>query len=104
MTWLARRSLALVALFGLLALSARAADEGVTLRWKFKPHQTSRYATSVDVKSQHKAGNGQAEEMTSKQTNDMIWMVDSVDDNGNAHITQTIERVRVESSTQGEKI
>lgn len=111
MTLLARQSFALVALFGFLVLPARflvppasAADEGVTLKWKFKPHQTSRYATSVDVKSQHKVGNGQAEEMISKQSNDMTWMVDSVDDDGNAHITQTIERVRVESETQGEKV
>lgn len=111
MTLLARHSFALAALCAFLVLpasflapAASAADEGVTLTWKFKPHQTSRYATSVDVKSQHKVGNGQPEEMISKQTNDMTWMVDSVDADGNAHVTQTIERVRVESAAQGEKI
>jgi hypothetical protein len=104
MTLLARSHFVLVALLALLTLPARAADEGVALKWKFKPKQTSRYSTSVDIKAQHKAGGGQPDEMTSKQTSDMTWLVDAVDDDGNAHITQVIERVRVESSAKGEKM
>jgi hypothetical protein len=84
-------------------MPARAADDGVALKWKFKPGQISRYTTSVDIRAQQKLGAGQAEEFNSKQTSDMTWVVDSIDQDGNAHITQTIERVRVASSAKGEE-
>ncbi|HEV3341737.1 MAG TPA: DUF6263 family protein [Pirellulales bacterium] len=95
---------ALVALFlGLWALPTTAADDGVTLKWKFKAGQISRYTTSVDMKMQRKFGSRQPEDFSSKQTSDMTWLVDSVDEDGNAHITQTIERVRMVESAQGEE-
>jgi hypothetical protein len=104
MTSPARSLSALVVLIlGGWALPARAADDGVTLRWKFKPGQTSRYASSVDMKMQHKAGSREADELSAKQTSDMTWVVDSVDEDGNAQITQTIQRVRVVESAQGEE-
>ncbi|HWB10712.1 MAG TPA: DUF6263 family protein [Pirellulales bacterium] len=94
---------ALVALFlGLGTLPARA-DDGVTLKWKFEPGQTSRYTTLVDMKAQHKFGAGQPEEITAKRTSEMTWVVDSVDEDGNAHITQTIERIRGVSSARGQE-
>ena len=88
---------------GVAALPARAADEGVLLKWKFKRGQTSHYTTSVDIKAQQKLGGAQPEEFNSKQTSDMTWAVDSVDQDGTAHIRQTIERVRVTSSSKGEE-
>jgi hypothetical protein len=104
MTLSARSHCALLTLLlGFGALPARAADDGVALKWKFKPGQTSRYTTSVDMKAQQKIGGRQAEEFNSKQTSDMTWVVESVDQDGTAHITQTIERVRVTSSAKGEE-
>jgi hypothetical protein len=85
------------------AIPAGAADDGVVLKWKFEPGQTSRYAASVDIKAQHKLGNAQPEEVISKQTSNMTWVVDSVDEDGNAHITQTMERIRVASSARGQE-
>lgn len=103
MSHAARASFVLVALLGLATLSTRAADNSISLRWKFAPRQISHYATSQDVKVQRMAGE-KPEEFTSKQNTDMTWVVDSVDDDGNAHITQTVDRVRVESSGLGQKM
>jgi KaiC/GvpD/RAD55 family RecA-like ATPase len=98
----ARSGCALLLLLGVAAHSARADDEAVKLQWKFTPGQTSRYAASLDIVSRRTSG-GKSEESISKQTTDMSWLVDSVDDDGNAHITQTIQRVRSESSGGGRK-
>jgi hypothetical protein len=73
-----------------------AADDAVTLKWKFKPGQTSRYTSTQDVKVNFKQGI-LAQEIMMKQTSDVRWMVESFDEEGNAHITLTMERIRVES-------
>ncbi|MGH7140590.1 MAG: DUF6263 family protein [Pirellulales bacterium] len=90
------RSALAVGIFIALAASRASAEEGVTLKWKFKPGQTSYYTSSQDMKINVKQGIV-AQEMLMKQTSDVRWEVESVDDDGNAHVTQTIERIRSES-------
>jgi hypothetical protein len=100
MTVFARSLCLLVALLGYLAVPGRA-DDGVTLKWKFKPQQASHYTTAVDLKSVGKQGSREPQESSARQTINMTWTVDSVDDDGNANITQQIDRVRMQSSEQG---
>lgn len=89
------RSALVVGLSVLFAARASAA-EGVALKWKFKPGQTSYYTSSQDIKLNVKQGI-LAQEVLMKQTSDVRWEVESVDDDGNAHVTQTIKRIRSES-------
>lgn len=81
-----------VGFFDSLAL----ADDAVELKWKFKPGQTSRYEAIQDVKVNVKQGIF-AQEINMKQTSDVRWLVESVDEERNAHVTLTMERIRVES-------
>lgn len=100
MTLFARSLCVLLALLGNCAMPGRA-DDSVSLKWKFKPQQASHYTTSVDIKAVGKVGTRAPEESSARQTIDMTWTVDSVDDDGNANITQQIDRVRMQSSEQG---
>lgn len=79
-----------------LTTSLVVADEGVALKWKFKQGQTWLYSTSQDTKMNVKQGLV-AQEVLMKQTSDVRWTVESIDEDGNAHITLTMERVRSES-------
>lgn len=90
------RSALVVGVFIALAASRVSAEEGVALKWKFKPGQVSYYTSSQDIKVNVKQGIV-AQEVLMKQTSDVRWEVESVDDDGNAHITQTIQRIRSES-------
>jgi RNA polymerase sigma factor (sigma-70 family) len=67
--------------------------QGTTLRYQFKKGDKFRYV--VETKKETKttaAGNERV--VSTTQTYDMIWMVRSVDANGNVRITQTIHRIR----------
>lgn len=90
------RSAFVLAVVAAFSTSPVEAAEGVPLKWKFSPGQSSHYVSSQDVKINSKGG-GFTQEMVMKQTSDIHWMVESLDDDGNAHITQTIERIRVET-------
>lgn len=103
MSLAARTSLVLVALLCPAVLTAWAADKGVTLRWKFPPGRTANYTTSQDLKVQRKEGD-KPEEFYSKQTTNMTWLAESIDDDGNAHITQTVSRVRMQSKGLGKEV
>lgn len=72
------------------------ADEGVALKWKFKEGQTWYYTSSQDTKMNVKQGLV-AQEVLMKQTSDVSWTVESIDEDGNAHITLTMQRIRSES-------
>ncbi|HVX14378.1 MAG TPA: DUF6263 family protein [Pirellulales bacterium] len=101
---LAARSALLPALLVAAAsLNARAADDGVLLKWKFKPGDSSRFVGSQDMQANTKA-RGLSQEVAMKQTSDIRWVVDSIDDDGNAHITQTVQRLRVETGPVGDTI
>lgn len=93
---LAVRSLLVVgSLFG-LATSLTFADEGVALKWKLKAGQTWYYATTQDMKMNFKQGLV-AQESLLKQSSDVRWTVESIDEDGNAHVTLTMEHIRSES-------
>ena len=89
------RSALFLAVLASCIAQARAAD-GVALKWKFKPGSTSRFVNSNDLKASTKGG-GLSQEAVTRHTSHVRWAVESVDDDGNAHITQTLERIRVES-------
>ncbi|HEV3002849.1 MAG TPA: hypothetical protein VGX78_00240 [Pirellulales bacterium] len=76
-----------------LASSVRA-DESKTLRWKFVKGETSHYVLEQDV-VQEATSDEQSSKTTVKQTFDVTWKVNSVDDQGVAELTRTVERVRI---------
>ena len=65
-----------------------------TLRWKFNAGQKSNYRVVQDMIMEMDVS-GQKIKMTTTQTMDMIWLVESVDDNGVADMTQTIDRLQM---------
>lgn len=81
-----------VAVGGLVSVSR--ADDARPLRWNFQAGQRSQYVSTqeltVDVTMR-----GRPNRMHSKQTIDLTWLVESVDDDGNAHVVQTTTRMRV---------
>lgn len=90
------RSLLVVGSLLGLAASPAFADEGASLKWKFKEGQTWSYTTSQDTKMNLKQGLV-AQEMLMKQTSDVTWKVESIDEDGNAHLTLTMTHIRSES-------
>lgn len=75
-------------------VSVSRADDPRPLRWNFQAGQRSHYVSTqeltVDVTMR-----GRPNRMHSKQTIDLTWLVESVDDDGNAHVVQTTTRMRV---------
>lgn len=90
------RSFFAAALPLLLAAPLTSAAEPVALKWKLKAGQTWYYTTVQDTKMNLKQG-VVAQEMLMKQTSDVRWSVESIDEEGNARATLTMEHIRSES-------
>lgn len=84
---------ALVVVGGSLASAGRA-DEAQPLRWNFQAGQRSQYVSTQEL-TVDLTVRGRPTRIHSKQTIDMTWLVESVDDDGNAHVVQMIDRMRV---------
>src|SRR5689334_7646213 len=81
------------ALLATMMISAAQAD--AELRWKFKAGEKSAYEMKMHLTQDTKAGNMPFQVKIS-QTMDMSWEVKEVSDDGDATMTQTIDRVRME--------
>ncbi len=82
---------------GLLAGPSRAEP---VLRWKFTAGEKTPYALKMDMtQAMGLAGNNI--EIKTTQLIDMTWKVESVTTDGAAMMTQTIDRIRMEMTTQG---
>lgn len=77
-----------------------AADDAVTLAWKFKKGEKLHYVVEQNTSSEGKFG-GQEFKSDFKQTLDMAWSVDEVAADGTAHMTQTVTRARLKISQPG---
>jgi hypothetical protein len=96
------------ALLGLLAgtlvcLAAGPAAAQATLRYKFKPGDKLRYTIEQKLHT-HVNPIGKDVEQDMAEVLDVTWQVGSVDADGKAKITQTIDRVRFTLSGQGSKV
>lgn len=82
-------------LFGLIALAGPgvATADAATLRWKFRPNETLRYAIETRTVLSDKFANGQELKTTTTQAVEMSWAVRSVNADGSAEMTLTIDRV-----------
>lgn len=90
-----RYGLAVVLAAGVLATQSQAAD---SLQWKFKEGDTAQYAMSVT--NDMLADFGGAEfEILFKLIFDLSWKVNSVDADGVADLSQTIDRIQLHMST-----
>ncbi len=91
--------LALLALAGSLP-TLRAAEAP---RWKFEPGASHRYRMTQTMDMTMDMGAGGKESPKIANVFDYTWTVDSVQDDGSAVITQTIDRVRmtIEGAGQG---
>lgn len=90
--------LAMVA--SILVTRTAAADDAVTLAWKFKPGQKLGYVVEQNTTSEGQFA-GQAIKSTVSQTLDMQWNIESVAADGTAQMTQTISRARLKVSQAG---
>jgi hypothetical protein len=77
-----------------------AADDAVTLAWKFKKGQQLGYVVEQSTTSEGQFA-GQTIKSTVSQTMDMQWTIDSVAADGIAQMTQTISRVRLKVTQPG---
>lgn len=93
---LAVRSMLVVAALLCLTTSLVFADDAAALKWKLKQGQAWYYTSSQDTKMTVKQGLV-AQEVLMKQTSDVRWTVESIDEDGNAHVTLTMEHIRSES-------
>ncbi len=84
---------AALAMCAMFATAARA-EEARTLRWKFVEGETKRYALEQEMVSEQ-TSKDRSMKTTVKQTMDVTWRIKSVDDDGLAEITQTVDRVRM---------
>jgi hypothetical protein len=84
--------LALVVVGGLVSFAR--ADDAERLRWNFQAGQRSDYVGTQELNIELTA-RGRPTQIHHKQTIDMTWLVESVDDEGNAQVVQTINRMRV---------
>jgi hypothetical protein len=98
LTGLRRGRLGLALGLGLAVLwgtvGAPSAAQGETLRWKFTPGETLHYTLDQKTVTTGKIPGGRDIKTTLAQTLDMTWTVKSVDSNGWAQLTQTIDRIR----------
>ncbi|WP_165247554.1 DUF6263 family protein [Paludisphaera soli] len=95
---LAVAALALAAGLGLGAGAARAEEP---LRWKFQKGETIRYALVQKTATKMKAGEVERGSNV-EQTSDIRWVVDEVNPEGVATMTQVIDRVRVKLDSGGQ--
>lgn len=66
-----------------------------TLRWKFKAGETLRYEMNQKTVTSVNAGGDEQSKETVTMITNMSWVVKSVDAEGKAELTQTIDRVRI---------
>jgi hypothetical protein len=85
---------------GLAATAAQPARGSETLRWKFKTGETLRY-TMVQEMSQGMKAKGQEIKSSIKQTIDLHWSVKSINSDGVAELSQTIDRIRTKVEAPG---
>jgi len=95
------KSLALVS-FCCLVISSRGAIAAEPLVWKFVEGDTYRYQMIQEMESTMDLGPGGATTSTVKQTIDMTWEINSVEETGTADLTQTIDRVQMEITAPGQ--
>jgi hypothetical protein len=81
-------------LFVVLASALGTAEAQTLLRWKLQPDQTLRYLIRQDMASNFELG-GKPARMAVAQLLDVRWKVESVDADGAASFSQTIDRIRV---------
>jgi hypothetical protein len=93
----ARFAILLVMVLGAFG-ATRAAQAAETLRWRFTAGTAVRYEMTNEMK-QSMALAGASTEVSSRQIIDMLWKIESVDDQGTAVMSQIIERMRVKIST-----
>ncbi|MHC5542347.1 DUF6263 family protein [Singulisphaera rosea] len=66
-----------------------------TLRWKFKPGETLHYEMNQKTVTSVNAGGDEQSKETVTMITNMTWAIKSVDAEGKAELTQTIDRVRI---------
>ncbi len=84
----------LALLVGLLGAHLGATAAPTTLRWKFKPGEVFRYESAQSTVSKFRDPSGQEVGQTLTLTMDLTWTVKEVDPQGEASLTQTIDRIR----------
>jgi len=72
------------------------------LLWKFVEGDSYHYQMIQDMKTTMNLGPGGETTSAVKQTIDMVWNVDSVDENGTAVLTQSINRVQLDITAPGQ--
>jgi hypothetical protein len=87
----------------LVCLAAGPAAAQTTLRYKFKPGDKLRYTIEQKLRT-HVNPLGKDVEQDMAEILDVTWQVGSVDAEGKAKITQTIDRVRFTLNGQGSKV
>jgi len=92
--------LALVIFCGLLIFSSATAAE--PLVWKFFEGETLSYQMIQEMETTMDLGPGGATTSAVKQTIDMTWEINSVDEEGTAILTQTIDRVQMKITAPGQ--
>jgi predicted secreted protein len=77
------------------AWAASLADAEEGLRWKFTKGEKLDYVITQNMDMAMNAGPQGQMNMKMNQTIDMTWQIDKVDENGNATILQSIDRVQM---------
>jgi len=85
----------LVALAATAAMFSRAASAAEPLRWKFQAGDKFNYQVVQDMTTNMNAGPAGQMVTTLRQTLDMIWDVERVNEDGTAVIQQTVDRVKL---------
>jgi hypothetical protein len=82
-------------LLGLIVLDGFGGTPGeaATLRWKFQPGETLRYAMDQKTMTSARFSGGQELKDTLTQSLTLSWAVNTMNPDGSANIVQTIERV-----------
>jgi hypothetical protein len=87
-----------LAVMAICTLSSSQAEAAKQLRWKFKEGETMPYALRQSAGILIDA-NGIEIDIKLNQTMDVTWTVKSVDSDGNAELTQKIDRVQLTMNT-----
>ena len=82
---------------GMVGLAISTASGQDTLRWKFKPREQLTYQMVQSMKMVL-VSMGNEIPSSMKQTFDMKWTVEAINDDGSCQMTQTITRIQMESS------
>jgi len=85
-----------------ISVISGAATAAEPLAWKFVEGDTFRTQMVQEMKTTLDLGPGGETTSAVKQTIDMVWEINSVDDEGTASLTQTIDRVRMHITAPGQ--